>query len=96
MGDCNPDAAKLISELTGNTPIFGTTEDGRQSLTIGEVLIVATRFGLWGDPTVYQHDGRTLIVHWGGQAATLVKGDDGSWAAQVVANPLQGQARFVD
>ena len=96
MGESNPFATNLISELTGHTPVYGETEDGQQSLTIGEVVIVATGFSLWGDPTAYQHDDRTLTVGWGGQSATLVKGDDGSWTAQVVANPLQGKARFAD
>ena len=96
MGECNPYAMDLISELTGHTPVYGETEDGQQSLTIGQVAIVATRFSLWGDPTAYQHDDRTLTVSWGGQSATLVKTNEGSWVAQIVTNPLQGTARFVD
>jgi hypothetical protein len=96
MGESNPDAMNLITELTGHTPVYGETEDGEQSLTIGEFVIVATRFCLWGDPTAYQHNDRTLTVSWGGQSATLVKNDDGSWDADIIANALQGTARFVD
>jgi hypothetical protein len=96
MGESNPYATNLISELTGHTLVHGETVDGHQSLTIGDIVMVATCFSLWSDPTAYQHDDRTLSVSWGGQSATLVKCDDGSWVAQVVANPLQGKARFVD
>lgn len=96
MGESNLWAMKMIAELTGSTPVYGETEDGRQSLTIGDVVIVAKHFGLWGDPTAYQHSERMLTVGWGGQSATIVQGDDGSWSAQVAANPLQGKAHFVD
>jgi hypothetical protein len=96
MGESNLSAMNMIAELTGSTPIYGETEDGRQSLTIGDVVIVAKHFGLWSEPTAYQHNDRMLTVGWGGQSATLVKGDDGSWVAQVVANPARAKARFVD
>ena len=96
MGECNLWAMNMIAELTGSTPVYGETEDGHQSLTIGDVVIVATGFSLWGDPTAYQHSDRMLTVRWGGQTTTLVKDDDGSWAARVIANPVQGKARFVD
>jgi len=96
MGESNLWAMNMIAELTGSTPVYGETEDGRQSLTIGDAVIVAKHFGLWSDPTAYQHSDRSLTVSWGGQSATIVKRDDGCWTAQVVANPFQGEARFVD
>lgn len=96
MGESNLWAMNMIAELTGSTPVYGETEDGCQTLTIGDVVIVATDFGLWSDPTAYQHSERMLTVRWGGQSATIMKGDNGRWVAQVVANPLQSKARFVD
>ncbi len=81
MGESNPYATNLISDLTGHAPVYGKTEDGQQCLTIGKAVIVANGYGLWGDPAAYQHDSQTLTVSWGGQSVTLVQGDDGSWAA---------------
>lgn len=86
----------LIAELTGHTPLHGEAKDGQQLLIIGEIVIAAKSFGLWGDPTTYQSSDRKLQVRWGGQSVTLVKNDDGTWAAQAFADPIQGKARFLD
>jgi len=95
VGESNRRAMNMIAELTGNTPAYGETEDGRQSLTIGDVVIVAKHFGLWGDPTAYQHSERMLTVGWGRQSATLVKRDDGSWVTQIDASHAKAKARFL-
>lgn len=96
MGECNPYAMDLISKVTGHTPIYSETNNGQQSLIIGEIVIVAKNTGLWGDPSAYQRSDQILEVSWGGQSATLVKDDDGSWAGQIVADALQGKANFLD
>lgn len=95
MGEANSEAIALITEITGLLPRYGETPGGEQCLHIGDALIVATGFALWGDPSAWQHEDGSLTVKWGGQVVRLSPSADGAWRADNRPHPLQGKARFV-
>ena len=95
MGESNREAIALIAEVTGHEPRYGRTPDDEQCLHIGDVVLIATGFALWGDPSAWLHGDGSLTVRWGGQVARFSSDSQGSWTAEVHRNPLQGKARFV-
>lgn len=71
MGEANLEALALIRRCTGHEPISELMPDGTQSLHIGDLVMAASYFALWGDPSVYQIDDDTIRVWWGGNVVTL-------------------------
>lgn len=95
MGEANPEAIARIKELTGHKPRYGTTPDGQQCLHVGDLTIVAIEFGLWSDPSVWEHSDDFISVSWGGNTVRLQRDPDGGWTADIRPNVLRRKARFV-
>ncbi|GEO01185.1 hypothetical protein NSE01_30170 [Novosphingobium sediminis] len=95
MGEAHPESIARIKELTGHKPRHGTTPDGRQCLHIGDLMIVATEFALWSDPSVWEYSDDIIAVSWGGNTVRMQRDHDGAWTANIIPDPLRGKARFV-
>lgn len=70
MGEANSRAIELISRITGHAPQYEMTEDGIQTLRIGDIVLVATHFALWSDPDIFI-DKDNAYISWGGASITI-------------------------
>ena len=68
---------------------------GSNALLIGDHVLVATGFALWGDLTVWRHNENLLSVTWGGVSARFWRDLEGTWALEVHEYPLADSARWV-
>lgn len=95
MGEANPAGLSLLAEIFGSDPVYGQTSDGQQCLLLGDHVLVARGFALWGDPTVWQHNEGLLSVTWGGVSARFSRDSEGTWAVEAHEHPFAGLARWV-
>ena len=95
MGEANPHAIALITSLTGHAPVSCTHPDGTQFLRIGNIVITATEFALWSDPSVFLNSDSMFTLSWGGHNAEFYKDEQGNWTADVHRDLLSGKARRV-
>lgn len=94
MGESNPEAVALIKDLTGHVPQHGTDPEGIQFLRIGDIIITATEYALWSDPSVYVYSDSMFMLSWGGQNVRISLNAHGAWAADIHRDPLAGKARW--
>lgn len=95
MGEANSEAIALIANLTGYEPEHGNNSDGAQFLRVGNIVITATEFALWSDPSIFVRSDGEFVLSWGGHNAIFSRDTEGRWSANVHRDPLQGKARWV-